>query len=204
MRARIVQNAVLSAIVTAQTLLIALDSRRLVSTFSQAAQYFSLADGFSGWFSQGPVGVYTWILGLLPLLATLAVGAAAAWLLRALSATPDHLCELGQAIAVLALLQFIALTVVFWLQPPPPSSDWHNDGLAYTALLVLTATLWSFANPLLLWRAASGRSRQTDPDELHRLYAIALQRSREIASREMARSIAIVRAERKPRGTPPP
>lgn len=204
MRVRTVQNAVLCAIVAAQTLLIALDSRRLVDTFSQAAQYFSLAEGLTGWFSLGPVGVYIWALGLLPLLAALALGAAAAWILRALSPTPEHLGELGLPIAVLALLQFLVLAIVFWLQPPPPSSDWHNDGLAYTALLVLTATLWTFANPLLLWRAASGRSRQTDPDELQRLYAIALQRSREIASQEMARSIAIVRAEPKPRDTPQP
>ena len=124
----------------------------------------------------------------------------AAWLkvstMRALSATPQHLGELGLPIAWLALAQLSVLAVVFWLQPPTPSSDWHNDGLAYAALLVLTATLWMFSNPLLLWRAAAGHAPQPDPEELKRLYAIALQRSRQIAGEELRRSIAVPRRRR--------
>lgn len=201
MHARTVQIGVLSAVFATQSVLIGLDSARIVDSFSQAAQYFSLADGPASWLTLGPRGSYVWALGLLPLLAALAVGAAAAWSLRALSATPQHLDGLGLPIAWLALGQLSVLAVVFWLQPPPASSDWHNDGLAYAALLVLTATLWMFCNPLLLWRAAAGGARQPDPDELKRLYAIALQRSRQIAAAELRRSMSLSRQRHQ---TPPP
>lgn len=193
MHARTVQIVVLSAVFVTQTVLIGLDSARIVDTFSQAAQYFSLADGPGSWFELGPIGAYVWMRGLLPLLAALAVGAAAAWALRALSATPQHLADLGLPIAWLALAQLGVLAVVFWLQPPTASSDWHNDGLAYATLLVLTATLWMFSNPLLLWRAAAGRTPQPDPEDLKRLYAIALQRSRQIAGEELRRAISVPR-----------
>lgn len=191
MHARTVQIVVLSAVFATQTVLIGLDSARMVDTFSQAAQYFSLADTPGTGFELGPIGLYLWLLGLLPLLAALALGAAAAWSLRALSATPQHLGELGLPIAWLALAQLGVLAVVFWLQPPTPSGDWHNDGLAYAALLVLTATLWMFSNPLLLWRAAAGRAPRPDPEEIKRLYAIALQRSRQIAGEELRRAITL-------------
>lgn len=193
MHARTVQIVVLSAVFATQTALIGLDSARIVDTFSQAAQIISLADRPGSWLELAPIGAYVWALGLLPLLTALAVGAAAAWSLRALSATPQHLAELGLPIAWLALAQLSVLSMVFWLQPPPPSSDWHNDGLTYSALLVLTGTLWIFSNPLLLWRAASGRSPQPDPEELKRLYAIALQRSRQIAREQLRRSAALPR-----------
>lgn len=193
MHARTVQIVVLSAVFATQTVLIGLDSARIVDAFSQAAQYFSLAGGPASWFELGPKAAYVWMLGLLPLLAALALGAAAAWSLRALSATPQHLDELGLPIAWLALGQLSVLALVFWLQPPPPSSDWHNDGLAYAALLVFTATVWMFANPLLLWRAAAGRAPQPDPQELQRLHAIALQRSRQLAAEQLRRAMSLPR-----------
>lgn len=193
MHARTVQIAVLSAVFAAQTALIGLDSAHIVDSFSQAAQYLSLADGPGSGFELGCNAVGLWLRGLLPLLTTLGIGAAAAWSLRTLSATPQRLDDLGLPIAWLALAQLAALAMVFWLQPPPVSSDWHNDGLAYASLLVFTGTLWLFSNPLLLWRAAAGRAPPQDEEERRRLDAIALQRSRAIASEELRRAMVLPR-----------
>jgi hypothetical protein len=191
-QSRTVQTVVLCAIVTAQTLLIGADAQRMADALSQAAQCFVQAEGWAGGLAWIPAGLYRWAAGLLPLALALALGGALAWTLRAFSVTPAHIAGLGQVVGPLSLLQDVVLAIWFWLLPPqPPSSDWHNDGLAYTVLVVLSAAAWMFCNPLLLWRCASGSPPRPDPEELRRLYRLA---------REHREALARQAAER----TPPP
>jgi len=177
-----VRIAVLAAIVAAQTLLIGLDGSRTVRALDRAGWLFSMAEGYMGWLRIGFGALLVWVAGLLPLLLALALGAAAAWSLRRCSATPDHIDGLGRPIGVLVLIQCVVLGVWFRLLPGAvPGDGWHNDGLVYTLMSVLTGMLWAFCNPLLLWRAAGGHPPRRDARELQQLHELGLRGARAIA-----------------------
>ncbi|WP_257386117.1 hypothetical protein [Tahibacter caeni] len=179
-----VRVAVLAAIVTAQTVLIGLDGARTLQALYRAGWLLSLAEGYAGWLRQGVAAVLIWLVGVLPLLLALALGAAAAWASRAWSATPAHVAGLGRPLGLLLLVQAVVLTVWLPLLPTStPRDAWQNDGLLiYSLLLVATALLWLFCNALLLWRAAGGRAPERDAQELRRLREIGLRRARELDS----------------------
>ncbi len=175
------RTTVLAAIVAAQTLLIGLDGSRTIQALDRAGWLFSMTEGYMGWLRMGVAAVLVWVAGLLPLLLALALGATAAWGLRRFSATPDHIDGLGRPIVVLVLVQCAVLGVWFRLLPDAvPGDGWHNDGLPYTVMSVLTGMLWAFCNPLLLWRAAGGQPPRRDAHELQQLHEIGLRHARAI------------------------
>lgn len=189
MRARGVQIGVLSAIVLLQALLIGLDARRVLQAFRHAAACFSLAESLQEWLSLGPAGLASWVAGLLPFAAALALGGAAAWGLRAVSGSAVDRRGMGLVALGLLLAQSLVLMLWFWLLPaPPPVGDWENDGLAYVVLLLLTAVGWMFCNAMLLWWAASGEAVRADPRELQRAYALARAHARARARRAALRA----------------
>jgi hypothetical protein len=180
-----VRFAVLAAIVAAQTALIGQSAPRTLRSLERVAALWNEADAFTGWLRYGISAAIVWVLGMLPLLFALALGAAAAWSLRVFSSTPQHIGGLGQPIIALVAGQCLLLGFWIWLLPArAPEDGWQNDGFGYTLLVVLTSLLWAFCNALLLWRAAGGPAPQRDPQELHRLRELGLSRARELAPRE--------------------
>lgn len=185
MRAATVRFTVLAAIVAAQTVLIGQSAPRILRSLERVAWLMTEAEGLLDWLRYGFGAALVWVVGLLPLLFALALGAAAAWSLRVYSSTPEHVGGLGRVIVALVFGQCLLLGLWLWLLPIRTAMDaWQNDAYGYTLLVVLTSLLWAFCNALVLWRAAGGPAPPRDPQEQRRLHELGLRRARELAPRE--------------------
>jgi hypothetical protein len=133
LRPATVRFAVLAAIVAAQTLLIGYSGPRILQSLERVAWLTATANGVFDTSRATIEALPALASGLLPLLLAAALGAAAAWSLRAYSSAPRHIEGLGGPIAGLVFGQCALLGLWLWLLPVATASDgWQYDGYGYT------------------------------------------------------------------------
>lgn len=177
-----VRFAVLATIVAMQTVLIGQSGPHTLQSLERVAWRMATADGAVDTVRAMTDALPALASGLSPLLLAAALGAAAAWSLRAYSSAPRHIEGLGGPVTSLVFGQCVLLGLWLWLLPVATTSDaWQYDGYGYTLLIVCVGLSWAFGNTLLLWRVAAGPAPEHDAQERHRLHEIGLRRARELA-----------------------